>query len=76
MEKKAQRGIIWNVVGNDQFKREMWEYFTLERAEVKKILSDAAQEKQEGNPGQWQQESPFRDVLEQVKGNADVYCGS
>ena len=24
--------------------------------------------------GQWQQESPFREVLEQVKGNTDMEC--
>ena len=53
----------------------MWEYFTLKRAEVKKILADASGEKQEGIQGQWQQESPSREVLEQVKGNADADCG-
>ena len=48
----------------------MWEYFTLERAEVREILADASLEKQQGIQGQWQQESPFRDVLEQAKRNA------
>ena len=50
--------------------RRMWEYFTLERADVRKILADASLEKQEGIQGRWQQESPFREVLEQVKGSA------
>ena len=34
----------------------------------KKVLADAAQEKQEGIQGRWQQESPFKEVLEHVKG--------
>ena len=45
-------------------------------AEAKKILEDAARERQEGILGQWQQESPFRKVLEQVKGNLDMGCGA
>ena len=67
VEKKAHRGRIWKVMGNEQLIRGMWEYFTLERAEVRKILADASREKQEGIQGQRQQESPFREVLEQVK---------
>ena len=59
-------------MGNLQFIRGMWEYFTLERAEVRK---KASREKQEGIQGQWQQESPFREVLEQVKKSADADCG-
>ena len=54
----------------------MWEYFTLKRAWEKKILADAAQEKQEGIQGQWQQESPFKEVLEQAKRNADTDCNA
>ena len=45
VEKKAQHGWIWKVMGNEQFVRGMWEYLTLERAEVKKILEDASREK-------------------------------
>ena len=30
VEKKAHCGRIWNVKGNEQFLRGMWEYFTLE----------------------------------------------
>ena len=44
-------------------------------AEAKKILEGVAQERQEGTQGQWEQESPFREVLEQVRGNADMGCG-
>ena len=60
-------------MGNEPVMHGMWEYFTLERAEVKNILADASRE--EGIQGQWQQESPFREVLVQVKGNADMDCG-
>ena len=45
-------------VGNGQCKNGMWEYFTLKRAETKKILEDAARERQEGIQGQRQQEPP------------------
>ena len=37
--------------------------------------SDAAQEKQEGKQGQWQQGSSFKEVLEQVIRSVDTdYC--
>ena len=62
MEKKAHRGRIWKVKGNERFLRGMWENFTLERAAAREILADAFREKQEGIQGQWQQESPFREV--------------
>ena len=51
------------------------EYFTLERAGARTTPADAARERQEGIQGQWQQESPFREVLKQVKRSADVDCG-
>ena len=51
------------------------ECFTLKRAEVKHMLEEASRERQEGIQGQWQQESPFREVLEQGKRSADTYCG-
>ena len=60
------------MIGNEQFIRGMWEYFTLKRAEVKKILEDASRNGQAGIQGQWQQESPFRETLKQVRGNADM----
>ena len=36
-------------------------------AEAKNILEDAASERREGIHGQRQQESPFREILEQVQ---------
>ena len=57
----------------------MWNvgvYFTLERAEIGKIQADASWEKQEGVQVQCKKESPFREVLELVKSNADTDCGA
>ena len=53
----------------------MREYLTLETAGARTILADVAREKQEGKQGQWQQESPFKEVLEQIKRSADTDCG-
>ena len=47
------------MTGTEQIVRGMCEYFTLKRAEVKKILEDASRERQEGIQGLRQQESPF-----------------
>ena len=57
----------WKVFGSEHFLRGVWEYFTLKEAVARKILADTAHEKQEGKQGHWQQESPFKEVLEQVK---------
>ena len=48
----------------------MWQYLTLEVADVRKSPAEASRERQDG-----QQESPFREVLEQVKKSADADCG-
>ena len=42
----------------------------------RKILEGAARERQEGIQGQWQQASPFREVLEQARGNVDTGCSA
>ena len=63
-------------MGNEQFTRGMWEYFTLLRTEAKRIRDDAAREKQEGIQGQWQQESPFREILEHARRDEDMGCSS
>ena len=49
----------------------MLEYFTLKRAWARNTLVDDVQEKQE-----IQGESPFKEVLEQVKRNADTDCNA
>ena len=49
---RGEEGTSWEnlrLVGNEQFTRGMWEYFTLRRAEAKRTRDDAA----------WQQETPF-----------------
>ena len=42
---------------------------------TKRVLKSQVQEQQEGKKGLWQQESPFKEVLEQVKRSADTDCG-
>ena len=76
VERKAHRGRLWKTFGSQQFMRGMWEYFTIKRAWAKKVLADAPKEKQEGIQGRWQQESPFKEVLEHVKENWDTDCNA
>ena len=47
-------------------------YFSLERATAKQFLKDAEKEKWEGIQGEWQQESPAKEYLDQVKSSADT----
>ena len=49
-------------------------YFCLERVKGKKFLDDAKKEQQEGIQGQWQQESPATEFLDQVRRCADTDC--
>ena len=58
----------------DQLTQGTREYFSLARAKAKNFLRDAEKEKQEGIQGQWQQESPAKEFLEQVKSSADTDC--
>ena len=51
-------------------------YFTINRAWARKVLADANLEKQEGIQGRWQQESPFKEVREQVKRNSGTDCAA
>ena len=41
VEKKAHRGRLWRMLGQDQYIQGMWEYFFLERARAKKFMKDA-----------------------------------
>ena len=45
VERKAHRGRLWEIFGIEQFLRGMREYFILKRAGARKLLADAAQEK-------------------------------
>ena len=74
MEKKAHRGRLWQMMGKDRLFQGMWEYFFLERTIAKKFLKDAGKEKLGGIQGQWQQESPAKEFLQQVKSSADTDC--
>ena len=58
----------------EPYLRGMWEYFLQERSRVKRFRQLADEEKQEGTQGQWQQESPAREFLEQVKCCHDTDC--
>ena len=67
VEKKAYRGRMWKMMGKEPYLRAMWEYFLRERSRVKRFRQLADEEKQAGLQGQWQQESPATEYLEQVK---------
>ena len=72
MEQKAFRGKLWKASGMEQFVRRMWEHFTIKRTWAKAVLADAEKERQVGIQGNWQMESPFKEVMEQVKRSSDV----
>ena len=59
----------------NNFCAECGTHLLLKGAEVRKILAEASRERQEEVQGQWQQESLFREVLEQVKRTAVADCG-
>ena len=67
VEKKAYRGRMWNMMGKEPYLHGMWEYFLQERSKVKRFRGLADEEKQAGIQGLWQQESPAKKYLEQVK---------
>ena len=74
MEKKAYRGRMWRMMGKEPCVRGMREYFLQERNRAKRFRELAEEEKQAGKQGQWQQESPGREYLEQVKCCHDTDC--
>ena len=74
MEKKACRGRLWRMMGNNHMYVGCGEYFLQERSRVKMFRELAEEEKQAGIQGQWQQESPAREYLERVKCSHDTDC--
>ena len=74
VEKKAYRGRMWKMMGKEPYLRGMWEHFSCERSKAKKFRQLADEEKQARIQGQWQQESPAREYLEQVKCCHDTDC--
>ena len=61
-------------MGKEPYLRGMWEHFSCERSKAKKYRQLADEEKQAGIQGQWQQESPVREFLEQAKCCNDTDC--
>ena len=76
MEQKAYRGKLWKVFGMEQFMHGMWEHFTVKRAWAKAVLADAEKEKQQGIQVKWQLDTPFKEVLEQIKKSSDMSCNA
>ena len=61
------KSVSRKVFGMEQFMRGMWERFTVKGASAKAVFADAEKENQEGMQGKWQFESPFMEVLDQIK---------
>ena len=74
VEKKAYRGRIWKMMEKEPYLRGTLEHFSSERSKGKKFRQLADEERQTGIQGQWQQESPAREYLEQVKCCHDTAC--
>ena len=74
VEKKAYRGRMWKMMGKELYLRGMWEHLSCERSKAKKFRQPADVEKQTEIQGQWQQESPAKEHLEQVKCCHDTDC--
>ena len=54
-------------MGKEPYLRGMWEHFSSERSQANKFRQLADEERQAAIQAQWQQESPTREYLEQVK---------
>ena len=74
VEKKEYRGRMWTMMEKEPYLRGRWEHFSCERSKAKKFRQLADEEKQAGLEGQWQQESPAKEYLEQVKFCHDTDC--
>ena len=74
VEKTACRGRIWKIMGKEPFLHGMQEHFSCERPKAKKFRQLADEEKQARIQGQWQQESPAKEHLQQVKCCHDTDC--
>ena len=72
-KRKVYRGRMWKNVKEPNLCG-MWEHFSCDRSKAKKFRELADEEKQAGIHGQWQQESPAREYLEQVKCCHDTDC--
>ena len=73
-KEKNRREGMWKMMGTEPYLRGMWEHFSCKRSKAKMFRQQAEEEKQAGIQGQWQQESPAREYLEQVKCCHDTDC--
>ena len=73
VERKANRGKMMKG-RKEAYVRRMWEYFLQERIGVKRLRELTDEEKEAGIQGQWHQESPAKEYLEQVKCCHDADC--
>ena len=62
------------MMGKEPYLRGILEPFSCERLKAKKFRELADEEKEAGTQGQWQQESPAKEYLEQVKCCHDTDC--
>ena len=69
VEKKAHRRRFWKMMGKEQYI-----HYLRERSRVKKFREEAERERQAEVQGQWEQESPAREYLEQAKCCHDADC--
>ena len=66
--------MLWKAFGMEQFMRGMWEHPTVTRAWAKAVLAFAEKEKLKGIQGKWQEQSSFKEVLDQIKKRSDMSC--
>ena len=72
--RQVKRRRIAEDVEKEPYLRGMREHFLQERSRAKRFRELADEEEQAGIQGQWQQESPAREYLEQVKCSHDTDC--
>ena len=73
---RIEEGTSWKNLGFHGASNSHVECGRMSLSKGKMIRDDAAQEKQERTRGQWEQESPFKEILEQSRRNEDVGCNS
>ena len=71
---KVYRGRMWKRMEKEPYLRGMREHFLQERRRAQRFRELADEEKQAGIQGRWQQESPAKECLEQVKWCHDTDC--
>ena len=75
MEKKANRGRLWNVFGSEQFLRGIWENFTGKRAGARKTSSGCCSGEARRIARSVATRAFINEILKQIKRSADTDCG-